>query len=62
MFEELPGTVQLKVKRDRVIATYSALLAELPVSDIDIQKCPSRRLSDCGLPARSQAIDGEPSV
>jgi ABC-2 type transport system ATP-binding protein len=35
-----PGQVQLKVKRDRVIAVCKALLDELPVTDIDIQDVP----------------------
>ncbi len=35
-----PGSVQLKVKRDRVISVCKALLDELPVSDIDIQEVP----------------------
>jgi ABC-2 type transport system ATP-binding protein len=38
--EQTPGTVQLKIKRDRVIATCKALLDELPVDDIDIQEVP----------------------
>ena len=39
--EQSPGTVQLRVKRDRVIPTCKALLDELPVSDSDIQEVPS---------------------
>jgi ABC-2 type transport system ATP-binding protein len=35
-----PGSFQLKVKRDRVIAVCKALLDELPISDIDIQEEP----------------------
>jgi ABC-2 type transport system ATP-binding protein len=35
-----PASVQLKVKRDRVIPVCKALLDELPVSDIDIQEVP----------------------
>jgi ABC-2 type transport system ATP-binding protein len=35
-----PGTVQLKVKRERVIPVCKALLDELPVTDIDIQEVP----------------------
>lgn len=35
-----PGSIQLKVKRERVIAVCKALLDELPVSDIDIQEVP----------------------
>jgi ABC-2 type transport system ATP-binding protein len=38
--EKTPGSVQLKVKRDRVIAVCKALLDDLPVSDIDIQEVP----------------------
>src|SRR5947208_2264129 len=38
--EQNPGTIQLKVKRDRVIPVCKALLDELPVSDIDIQEVP----------------------
>jgi len=38
--EQSPGTIQLKVKRDRVIPACKALLDELPVSDIDIQEVP----------------------
>jgi ABC-2 type transport system ATP-binding protein len=38
--EKSPGTVTLKVKRDRVIPVCKALLDELPVSDIDIQEVP----------------------
>jgi ABC-2 type transport system ATP-binding protein len=38
--ERTPGTVKLKVKRDRVIAVCKALLDELPVTDIDIQEVP----------------------
>jgi len=35
-----PGSLQLKVKRDRVIQVCKALLDELPVSDIDLQEVP----------------------
>jgi ABC-2 type transport system ATP-binding protein len=35
-----PGSIQLKVKRDRVIPVCKALLDELPVIDIDIQEVP----------------------
>ncbi|HZL44149.1 MAG TPA: ATP-binding cassette domain-containing protein, partial [Verrucomicrobiae bacterium] len=35
-----PGSVTLKVKRDRVIPVCKALLDELPVTDIDIQEVP----------------------
>jgi len=38
--EQNPGTVKLKVKRDRVIPVCKALLDELPVTDIDIQDVP----------------------
>ncbi len=38
--EKTPGTIQFKVKRDRVIPTCKALLDDLPVSDIDIQEVP----------------------
>jgi ABC-2 type transport system ATP-binding protein len=38
--ERTPGSIRLKVKRDRVIAVCKALLDELPVSDIDIQEVP----------------------
>jgi len=38
--ERNPGTITLKVKRDRVIPVCKALLDELPVSDIDIQEVP----------------------
>lgn len=38
--EKSAGSVQLKVKRDRVISVCKALLDELPVTDIDIQEVP----------------------
>jgi ABC-2 type transport system ATP-binding protein len=38
--EQTRGTLQLKVKRERVIPVCKALLDELPVSDIDIQEVP----------------------
>ena len=38
--ERTAATVQLKVKRDRVIPVCKALLDELPVRDIDIQEVP----------------------
>lgn len=38
--EQNAGTIQLKVKRDRVIPVCKALLDELPVTDIDIQEVP----------------------
>jgi len=40
LVEQTPGTLTLKVKRDRVIPACKALLDELPVSDIDIQEVP----------------------
>jgi len=40
VLEQTPGSVQLKVKRDRVIPVCKALLDELPVSDIDIEEVP----------------------
>src|SRR5436853_2273103 len=38
--EQTPGSIQLRVKRDRVIPVCKALLDELPVTDIDIQEVP----------------------
>ncbi|HEY9170658.1 MAG TPA: ATP-binding cassette domain-containing protein [Verrucomicrobiae bacterium] len=38
--ERTPASVQLKVKRERVIPVCKALLDELPVRDIDIQEVP----------------------
>lgn len=38
--ESAPGTLQFKVKRDRVTTVCKALLDELPVADIDIQEVP----------------------
>jgi ABC-2 type transport system ATP-binding protein len=38
--EQTPGSIQLRVKRDRVIAVCKALLDDLPVTDIDIQEVP----------------------
>jgi ABC-2 type transport system ATP-binding protein len=38
--EQTAGTVQLRVRRDRVIAVCKALLDELTVTDIDIQEVP----------------------
>jgi len=38
--EQAPNRVQLKVRRDHVIAACKQLLDELPVSDIDIQETP----------------------
>lgn len=40
VIEHTPLTLKLKVKRDHVIAVCQALLAQLPVSDIDIQEVP----------------------
>ncbi len=40
ILEQAPGTVRLKVRRERVIAVCKVLLDELPVSDIDIQEVP----------------------
>ncbi len=40
LVEHTPGTLTLKVKRDRVIPVCKALLDEIPVSDIDIQEVP----------------------
>jgi len=38
--ETLPGSIKLKIKRDRVIPACKALLDELPVRDIDIEEVP----------------------
>jgi ABC-2 type transport system ATP-binding protein len=38
--EQTPGSIQLKVRRDRVIPVCKALLDEVPVTDIDIQEVP----------------------
>ena len=40
LVEQSPGSIQIRVKRDRVIAVCKALLDELPVTDIDIQEVP----------------------
>ena len=40
VMEQKPGSLTLKVKRDRVIPVCKALLDELPVTDIDIQEVP----------------------
>ena len=40
ILQQTPGTVQFKVKRERVIPVCKALLDELPVTDIDIQEVP----------------------
>jgi ABC-2 type transport system ATP-binding protein len=40
ILEQQPGTIRLKVKRDRVIPVCKALLDELPVTDIDIEEVP----------------------
>ncbi len=40
VLEKSPGSIKLKVKRDRVIAACKGLLDELPVRDIDIEEVP----------------------
>ena len=40
VLQQTSASVQLKVKRDRVISVCKSLLDELPVSDIDIQEVP----------------------
>jgi ABC-2 type transport system ATP-binding protein len=40
LVEHTPGSIKLKVKRDRVISVCKALLDELPVRDIDIEEVP----------------------
>lgn len=40
LVEKTPGSIKLKVKRDRVIPVCKALLDELPVRDIDIEEVP----------------------
>jgi ABC-2 type transport system ATP-binding protein len=40
LLERSPGTILIKVKRDRVIPVCKAVLDELPVTDIDIQEAP----------------------
>jgi ABC-2 type transport system ATP-binding protein len=40
IIEHTPGSIRLKIKRDRVISACKALLDELPVTDIDIQEVP----------------------
>lgn len=40
LVERTPGSIKLKVKRDRVISVCKALLDELPVRDIDIEEVP----------------------
>ncbi len=40
LVEHTPGSIKLKVKRDRVIPVCKALLDELPVRDIDIEEVP----------------------
>ena len=40
VMEQAPGSIRLKVKRDRVISVCKAVLDELPVTDIDIQEVP----------------------
>jgi ABC-2 type transport system ATP-binding protein len=38
--EQHPGSIKLKVKRDRVVPVCKALLDELPVQDLDIEEVP----------------------
>ncbi|MCW5555582.1 MAG: ATP-binding cassette domain-containing protein [Verrucomicrobiae bacterium] len=38
--EKTPGSIKLKIKRDRVIPACKALLDDLPVRDIDIEEVP----------------------
>jgi ABC-2 type transport system ATP-binding protein len=40
VLEQTPGSIQLEVKRERVIQVCKALLDELKVTDIDIQEVP----------------------
>jgi ABC-2 type transport system ATP-binding protein len=40
LVEQTPGSIKLKVKRDRVIPVCKALLDEFPVRDIDIEEVP----------------------
>jgi len=40
LIEQSPNRVQLKVKRDTVIAVCKELLDKIPVNDIDIQEVP----------------------
>jgi len=40
LVEKTPGSIKIKVKRDRVIPVCKALLDELPVRDIDIEEVP----------------------
>jgi ABC-2 type transport system ATP-binding protein len=40
LVEKTPGSIKLKVKRDRVIPVCKALLDKLPVRDIDIEEVP----------------------
>ena len=40
MVDRKPGTLTLKVKRDRVLPACKALLDELDVKDIDIHEVP----------------------
>lgn len=40
VLEQTPGSLKLKVKRDRVIPVCKALFDELPVNDIDIEEVP----------------------
>ncbi len=47
ILEQTPGTIRLKIKRDRVIPACKALLDNLPVSDIDIQEVPIEEVIRC---------------
>ena len=40
VLQQTPNRIQLKVKRDQVIAVCKRLLDKLPVNDIDIQEVP----------------------
>jgi ABC-2 type transport system ATP-binding protein len=40
VLQQTSNRIQLKVKRDHVIAVCKRLLDELPVNDIDIQEVP----------------------
>ena len=40
LIEQSPHRIQLKVKRDQVIAVCKELLDKVPVTDIDIQEVP----------------------
>ena len=58
--EQQPGSVRLKVKRDRVIPVCKALLDELPVSDIDIQEVPIEEVIR-RIFARQEPTDDRPA-